>query len=394
MKKIFSAVFLGCTAMVSAFAGEQYVGISKTKYKESDQRMDIDYVSLSVLKDLGTDFTVSFNATEDAMTGATPVWDHASGASKYTAIERNGMIGPGLTRVKDYNFENHEMEDKRVAYDLSVTWRTPEARDELTVGISHSEEEDYRSKGISAQYLHYLDPSKNRSVTAGLSVLDNDVEFRRTQEWKKAKFYNAQIGLTQIFSPNMAGTFSLFTMYDSGALTNPYQTVLRAVNTGTDKRHNFRYFLSPEKRPDRRRIYGINVEGSRRLQQKISGAPVTLYAGYRLYQDDWDITGHTLKGKIHIGDIDRYGRLSFGMRYVHQSEASFYKAYNSKDNFFDLKGYASSDERLGELTTTTVELGYEIRLMEHWHFTGHVARQHQSTGLKFNWITMGVRYDF
>lgn len=384
-----------------AHASEQYVSVQQMQYQESDDRIKVDFTTASILKDFGTDFTLSANVSKDVMTGATPVWDFASGASVNlnNQDQDTGLIAfdkGGLDSMDGFTHSNHEMEDVRKAGDVSLTWRTPKSRDELTVGVSTSKEEDYKSKGISAQYLHYLDPSKNRSITTGVSILDNDAENRRTNTWDNAKYYNAQVGLTQVFSPTQVASANVFMMYESGELTNPYQTVVRAINTGTASNPNYRLFLSPEKRPDKRKVIGVNLTGNQRLTQTLMEQPITLHGAVRLYQDDWGQSAQSLKGKVYVGELDGYGRMMLGARLMHQSATSFFKAPNADDNYFNQQDYASADERLGSMTTATAEIGYEKRFAEHWHLMTHGAYQKQNSAqdLSFKWASIGLRYDY
>lgn len=389
-------MMVGAGSSINGVAGEQYVSAQKYQYKESDNRIKVDYTTLSVLKDFGVDVTLSANYSEDVITGATPVWtDEASGASPKLALSETGMISNNpKSSLDEFSYVNAQMDDKRHSGDISLTWRTPERRDEVTVGVSKSKEEDYKSKGMSINYLHHLDDSKNRSVSMGLSVLDNDAEFRRTNDWKNAKYYNAQLGFTQIVSPTAVVDVAGYVMKENGELSNPYQTVIRSINVGSQANPTHKLFLAPEKRPDQRHIVGLKVAGVKRVQQNIIEQPVTVNASYRLYQDDWGQTAHTLDGQVYVGDLDDKGRLMFGARISHQSAANFYKSHEAADKFFNLNDYASSDERLGKMTSSSLQMGYEYRYADHWHLLTQAAYQHQSTGLNATWLGAGLRYDF
>ena len=380
-----------------AQAAEQYVSAQQSRYQESDDRIKVNYDTFSVLKDFGVDFTLSANYSEDEITGATPVWsDELSGASPRLSLDTttNTINNTPHASLDDFNYVNAQMEDKRKSGDVSLTWRTPERRDELTVGVNQSKEEDYKSRGLSANYLHYLDESKNRSVSAGVSVLDNDALFRRTDEWKNAKYYNAQVGLTQVLSPTAVVDIAGYAMKEDGALSNPYQTVIRSFNTGSDTAPKHALFLAPEKRPDTRNIMGVKVGGVKRLEQTLADQPITLNGSYRLYHDDWGQTAHTLEAQAFVGDLDDKGRAMLGARVSKQSSANFYKAHDGDDKIFNATDYASADERLGEMTNVSVQAGYEYRFADHWHLMSQASYQHQSTGLNFTWVGGGLRYDF
>lgn len=389
-------VAIGVSVFTPVHASEQYVSAQQLIYQESDDRIDVDYTTYSILKDFGVDFTVQVNYSEDIITGATPVWtDEASGASPRLAVTETGMISSTpKASIDEFDYVHAEMEDKRLAGDISLTWRTPERRDELTVGLNKSKEEDYKSRGASINYLHYLDETKNRSISAGVSVLDNEVLFPRQDEWHDAKFYTAQLGLTQVLSPSAVVDVAGYVMYENGALTNPYQTVIRSINIGSESNPQHGLFLSPEKRPDTRKVAGIKIGGVKRLDRRVADQPVTINGSYRLYQDDWGQTAHTLDSQAYIGDLDDKGRLMLGARLSKQSAANFYKAHDGADKIFNETDYASSDERMGELTSISVQAGYEYRFADHWHLLSQVAYEHQSSGLSFTWAGGGLRYDW
>ena len=185
-----------------------------------------------------------------------------------------------------------------------------------------------------------------------------------------------------------------YVMYEDGALTNPYQTVIRSVNIGSPTTPKHALFLAPEKRPDSRNVAGLKVSGVKRLEQTLANQPITVNGSYRLYQDDWGQTANTLDSQVYVGDLDDKGRLMLGARVSHQSEADFYKGHDEDDKIFNVDDYATSDERMGDLTSVSVQAGYELRFADHWHLLSQIAYEHQSSGLSFAWAGGGLRYDF
>jgi hypothetical protein len=376
-----------------AQAEQDAITLQKMTYSESQERIEVEYSAATVSYSIGTDFTLRFNATEDVISGATPIWDLTSEASSNKSPDADsGYISDPQDSIKAFTYQLEEMADERSAWNTSLTWRTPVARDEISLGVSSSKEEDYTSKGVSLEYLHHLDASKNRSLSLGLSQLKNEAEFRRLGEWKDAEYTTLQIGLSQVFTPKLLAKAAFFMMREDGALTNPYQTVVRKVNLGEPGSPDFYYFLAQEQRPDSRAIEGMDVRAAWRI--KLLGEPLTLHGNWRGYRDDWGVIANTLEQKTYLGDSSGWGQVSLGLRYSNQTAAVFFKSNRAQDNYFDVAGPASADERLGDLTTRTYSAGYEKHLFKQWRLHAVAARQKQNNGLSIDWAFGGISYEF
>ncbi|PID42608.1 MAG: hypothetical protein CSA52_01535 [Gammaproteobacteria bacterium] len=369
-------------------ASTENVNLQHMKYTESDSRIDVNYTLLSISKDFGTDFSWSGSASLDAITGATPVVDAKTGASQYSGGD-GYLLNDGLATADGYKTHLVEMEDERTAFNTSLTWRT-ENRHEWTVGISHSEEEDYDSYGFSVEHLHNLHRSRNRTLSIGYSRLNNDALFYRDNSWRGASYNTLEIGLTEILSAESLVKVSVFAMYESGELSNPYKRIVRKVNAadaGVDP--VFRYYLSPDRRPDERKIVGADIKGVKRIH--ISEYPVTLHAQYRNYFDSWGTGSHTLEGKAYFGETEQgFGQFFASLRYMTQTAASFYR---DADEVFDVNGYGSSDERLGDFNDTTLSAGWERKVIQDWSVSFRASKQTQSTDLDMTWAWLGVNYE-
>lgn len=391
-KKAHIAVLASASLVqpMSAFAaGSEGVTLQHMVYEESDHRMQVDYTQLQVNKDFGTDFSLTAGASVDTMTGATPAVDAKSGPSELIQGE-NGLIGDGFATADSYTSHLIQMEDERTSFNTALTWRTPTERNEWTAGISYSSEEDYESRGFSVEHLHYLHGSRNRSLTVGYSRLNNEALFYRDRSWRDAQFNTVEVGITEILSPQMLVKASVFAMYEEGALSNPYKRIVRKVNVGDDVNPVFKFYLSPDSRPDERKVAGVDLKGVRRLS--MGGTQITWHGLYRLYRDSWGVTSHTLEGKAYIGEKQNvWGQWFAVVRYMDQSEANFYKR---PEQVFDVAGFGSVDERLSDFDDTTVGFGVERSVNKHWSFNLRHNQQHQSTGLDLQWTWLGMNYDF
>lgn len=280
------------------------------------------------------------------------------------------------------------MVDERVAVNTSLTYRTP-SRNEWNVGIAYSSEEDFSSKEVSLSYLHYLNSFKNSSISAGLSTQKNKSYFYLDDEWKDMDVLSSELSFTQIFTPKTLGQVTLFRTKHSGALTNPYQTVIRRVNEA-DIGDNpiYRFYRAREVRPDNKNISGIALNTISKVKEDL-----ILHGSYRFYKDDWDISSHTMEVKAYY-NIHKNIRLSPMLRYYTQSEASFFKDHREKDFIFAENGYASADDRLGSFHSTTYGFGIESDLNTKLNFSLDMAIQKTSYNLESKWISVGVNYVF
>ncbi len=403
-KKLPIYISAAATAIVSmGHAGSSdSVELNHEYYAESDDRIVVKYTMLDIKKDFGTDWSLSASFSIDDITGGTPIWDSISSPSPCTDEAGNyicddpekrpgNLLGSPQTDLKDFVYRNIEMVDKRKAGNLSLTYRTP-TRNEWSFGVAYSEEDDFKSKEASLGYLHYLDETKNNSLSFGISVQRNKSYFYFDEEWKDMHILSAEVSYTQIFNAKTLGQITLFRTKQSKALTNPYQTVIRRVNVVEDEvgvDPIYRYYRAREIRPDEKNISGIALTGISELQDGFK-----VHASYRLYKDDWDIMSHTLDLKAYYNITDKIV-LAPNIRYYKQSSANFFKGHADKDFIFSEKeSYATSDDRLGDFHSLTYALGIESKLTDKWDVNLHGAWQKTSYDLKSYWVSLGVKYAF
>ena len=392
-----------------AQASDEHVSLDVMRYQESDDRMGVSYGAIDLLKDFGTDYTLSLGFTYDTLSGGSPSWDSVSGASSLTTSDtssgaspcndqtgsyydtcrntRNSeLLGDGQSSTDGFVYHNVQMDDTRKAVYGSLTTRT-EARSEITTGAAFSTESDFHSMEGSLDYLFYLDELKNRAINVGASYQSNEAYFYRDDTWRGSHVLNSQIGWTEIYSPTLLSQLRLFYLKESGELSNPYSMVIRKVNVMLDSSDGayFKYYLAPDDRPDERNLGGVNLDLVKQL------APLTLHGTYRYYHDDWGIDAHTLDSALFY-DLDSGWRLTGGLRFYDQSEALFYKGYDQQDYYFDEQGYATADERLSAFSSVTYKLGAETPFYGDWKWRVNLATQHQTTGLDMSWLTLGVTY--
>lgn len=410
-KKSLSVLILGasaCTPTLHAAGGDE-VKFKQMKYSESDDRMEIDFSVVDIKKDFGTDHTLSASFAYDSMSGGTPVWDTTSGASGATTTNsadprctdagsgdyicqdtssNKELLSNGQTSKDAFAYKKTQVDDTRKSISLSLLSRT-KSRNEISTGFAYSTEEDFKSMEGSLSYLFYTDKSKNASFTVGASYQQNSSYHFRDKEWKDFDMVNAQIGFTKTVNKRLVAQINYFGFKQDGVLTNPYQTVIRYFNISNSSFDPvYNYFLAREKRPSERIAQGISTDMAYKVH------PTTaLHTTYRLYNDDWGITSHTLSLTSYIETFPKITLVPM-LRYYKQSAASFFKEHKSSDNTFDKTSYATNDERLGDYDGLTYSFGIKTRFKDSVNYNLHFAKQKQSFGLSMTWFSAGLSYKF
>ncbi len=358
---------------------EDYVSVQYLNYSESDDRTTVSAPSIEINKDFGTDYTLNVQATSDSVSGASPTYyDASSGPSAYS---RGQDIDPD-----DIEFGNIDYKEERMAGSALLTTRF-DNRDELKTGVALSYEHDFRSIEGSADYMHWLDSSKNQSISLGFAYQSNQslVECDYSDACDGTSGASAaldsdvittQASFMQVIDQDSYIKASLFYIAEDGYLGSPYHNVVRENTDNTlDVLH--------EVRPDTRTAYGASAKYARALSDAVA-----LHVGYRYYSDDWEIDSHTIDTEIYyeFGDF----MINAGLRYYMQSEASFY----SPDYFSADKQYATSDERLSDLDAIDYKLHAYYDVTEDVTVNLGGSFYDQSTGLSAVSIVAGVRYSF
>lgn len=362
---------------------QDYVSVQYLQYDENENRTSVSAPSIMINKDLGTDYTLNVSLVADSVSGASQTYyDSSSGASAYSR-------GTGVN-ASDVKYGNIDYEETRLAGTVSLTTRL-DNRDEFTFGLARSNEEDFYSTEASAEYMHWLDDSKNKSVTFALSYQANEILDRCPEgsastcdagsgasQAQDASAINAQVSYFQNIDAQSYAKATLFVSNDDGFLTNPYLNVVRNYNGVTAD-------VVQEKRPDKRTGYGAAFKYANALNDSLS-----LHLGYRFYQDDWDINSHTIDSDIYIQASSKW-LFKLGLRAYTQSKADF---YGEGKDFFTNETYASSDERLSDFTALTYKSSVNYKVSDDLTFNLGANFYDQSTGLSATYFVTGITYNF
>ena len=411
---------LSLPAMVLILAAnaqaEDYVTFQYLQYNESDDRVSVSAPSIMINKDFGTDYTLNVSFVADAVSGASPTYYAADTRSSTRTVaadttssasaplrtknspDRSASVdstsgASAYSRGKDIaadrvQYGNVSFSEQRAAGGATLTSRFAN-RDELIVGGNFSSEHDFESISGSAEYMHWLTPAKNQSLSLGISYQSNQIIARcvdlvncdassGASEQKHSSAINMQMTFLQNLNATSYIKAALFYIMDDGYLTDPYLNVVRNNDGVTAD-------VVGESRPEKRRAFGAALHYAKAFNDAL-----TLQLDYRYYQDDWDITSHTLDSDLYY-DLTAQWRFKLGLRGYTQSAANF---YNATANYFTDERYASSDYRLSDFHAITYKT--DLRYAFTPAFSANIGLNYydQSTSLKATYLMTGFRYNF
>ena len=363
---------------------QDYISIQYMHYDKESGETKIDTPTIEFNKDFGADYTLNISYTHDSLTGASPTfYDASSGAS--------AKIPDSFTYQSDVEYGLIDYKDKRDAFGINFTTRF-KSRDELNIGYNYSKESDYKSNEVSLNYLHYLDSTKNRSISIGISYQKNKISipcYLGNSECdgisgasskvvkKDLNVVNVEVGYTQILDKTSQIKGSIFYIYEDGYLSNPYMRVVKDYKTYPK--------ITQESKPSLRKSYGATIEYAKAFNKRVS-----TILSYRYFHDNWGITSHTLKSKIYY-DISDSLTINGAIRVYHQSKANF---YSSKKDYFTNQKYASSDRRVSNFTSYDISMGATYKLNDSISINSAIGYYKQIKYFDSKYINFGIRYNF
>ncbi|MDH5184745.1 MAG: DUF3570 domain-containing protein [Gammaproteobacteria bacterium] len=308
----------------------------------------------------------------DSITGATPngggafanTFTSASGGSYYS----DGS-GDALALIQD----------ERIA--VSAEWVEQTSRlEKRNYSLSYSNELDYDSVGAS---LTYDSESKDRmrSYNWGGSInydvvraqggiptgLAASTDMTRTAQ-ENSVVVDLIAGMTQVLNRKTLLQFNYTLGLSNGYLTDPYKYI--SVIGGTVP-------LQYERRPSSRLGHSFYTRAIYNHKKNVAKA------SYRLYVDDWGVFSHTIDMRYRYKLKGRW-HWQPHVRYYSQSAADFYSyAFyrEGSDAGFPVSSDASSDYRLGNLTTLTAGVQFGRKVSRNSEFAMRIEHINQSDRL-------------
>lgn len=389
MKKSTSATLLAAAASALVQA-EDKVSVQHLNYQENQQRMSVSDWVISTEQNPNVDHQIKLNIGIDSLSGASPAWqpDVVAEAAPEEVQQAASSSVYGFDSA-GYSIQKVTIADEQ-RKSIGGTWLSRDKkRHELTFGADYSEEPDYISRSVSANYMWFADRYKNRSYSVGASLQRNHslaFDSQYNTYWEGLTASNFQIGLSQVMSQRSLVDANIFLIYDTGYLTNHYQTILRRYDGDGDGILDT--YLSAEQRPDLRQGFGTAGKWLMQWTDEVS-----THVGLRLYSDDWGITSQTLNLKSYFTPVQEWTFHVLG-RFYNQSAADFYKDPDGTNPEFAITGFGSSDHRLGSFTATTFEAGVAWTWENSVTLNIQAGTYDHSEGFGATWISSGfiVKY--
>ncbi len=299
--------------------------------------------------------SLSGQLTVDVITGASPSGALPSGTVQTTTTPSGNVKTVAAGEIPLTSFT-----DRRVG--LDGEWKMPFGKlVTSTFGLHASREKDYESLGATGKLSLDL-MQRLFTVTVGGGVNDDSVfpiggtpaglsDGTVTFAGKNSKRSTSLLlGVSRVLTRRWVMALDGTRTDESGYLTEPYK-----VLSLMDPESGIPLGQLTDKRPSTRSRSSLLASSVYHLSQDI------FYTSYRYYWDSWKIRSNTLdlKYRHDLGD-DWY--LEPHLRFYQQTAASFFTA--GLVDGAPLPAFATSDYRLGDLTTLTLGTTFAFRVAD------------------------------
>jgi hypothetical protein len=334
---------------------------SALAYYHEDGRIQAIEPVVAVAKVFANGQALNFNATFDALSGASPngaLTSHTAQtfASPSGKPKHEYTTAPGQLPV-DPNYH-----DERIA--LGGNWTTPLTRvDQMTVGGKLSAEDDFYSATVNASIAHDFN-EKNTTLSFGIydefdsihpiggaPVAGSDYALAEKQTAGKTKNgVGVLLGVTQVMTRNWLSEFNISIDRFRGYLNDPYKITSIIDSAGGTTGYEY------ESRPDQRTRKSVYWENRVAWSSQVSTA-----LSLRYMSDDWGVRSDTAQLHLRwtLSNRDRY--IEPTIRWYRQTAADFYMPF-ILDTEKPTTGYQSSDSRLGAFRALTYGVKYAQKL--------------------------------
>jgi len=339
---------LFAAAMALPFSNAAYAeaapekGVVAFKYinyvdsQPSAERMDINAYTVSAMAPIAGKWSISTSYTYDSVTGASPEYH------SHMKPEVSGEDAVSGASIKE----------QRYSGDLSLTRYL--SRGSVTFGGSYSEENDYISRGYSAQGSISTE-DKNTTFTLGGSYTTDSIDpsngkdpviFALTGYDKRT--VAGLVGVTQVLTKRDIVQLNLGYSKSRGYLDDPYKLY--------------------EQRPDRRESKTVMT----RWNHHFDGIDGTSHLSYRYYTDSFGIKAHTF-GLEYLQSLPNDWTVTPSLRFYSQTAADFYVPTDPADPFLLVPGALQSagsavslDQRLSSYGALTLGIKVSKRIAKEW----------------------------
>ena len=273
---------------------ETTVAYKYQDYRETGGRVGVQVNSALIETSLGPAARLRLTGVVDTIAGATPTGQEPATPGGAVPLA--------------------QMDDERKAWTADYTHQFP--RIAVTFGAAGSRESDYVSDGLSLNTVtDFLD--KNVELLAGVGVTDDSLRVFHQADWAGKRGTEALVGLTRLFGPRTKAGLNLSWGRSTGYLNDPYKIITKRTQLlpGIFLPLTFR-----ENRPAEREKRVLFAS----LNHAVPSARGALESSYRLYDDTFGLTSHTLA----VAWFQRLGAdfiLVPSVRLYRQTAADFYR---------------------------------------------------------------------
>jgi hypothetical protein len=305
--------------------------------------------------------SLNFNATFDALSGASPNGALPSRTAQ-TFASPSGKAGHQYTVGPGQLPADPNYHDTRVA--VGGDWTVPFTRvDQVTVGGKVSAEEDFFSATVNASIAHDFN-DKNTTVSFGIDnefdsihpiggapLPGSDYALAEKQTGSKTKDgVGLLLGVTQVMTRNWLTEFNISVDRFKGYLNDPYKFTSIIDSAGGTT--GYEYEIRPDQRTRKSAYWENRVAWSSRISTALS---------LRYMTDDWSVKSDT--AQLHLrwsfSNRDRY--LEPTVRWYRQTAADFFTPF-VLNTAKPTTGYESSDARLAAFHAVTYGVKYAQKL--------------------------------
>ncbi len=310
---------------------EDALSASKTGGADG-RRYEIDTQQFRLTAPAGENLELALDFTYESMTGASP-W----------------FITPDTNNKPVQVMSGASIEEKRTDVLLGVT--SGSAATNVTVSAGYTNEGDYRAVNAGLRGEHELADTIT-TLSGGVGYSDDDVEptegastnFPKRIARAQRDALTGFAGAARVLSADTVVQTSVSFTEQGGFLSDPYKEAWIVSISDT----------VPDSRPNGRRQFAWLT----RLRSFFPSVKAALHLDYRLYDDDWDITAHTVDLAWHQNYP--YGiRITPAVRMYSQSQAYFYQPFYNQprnDNFYSSDYRLSPYGALGLSITANVDI--------------------------------------
>jgi hypothetical protein len=304
---------------------------------------------------------LNFNATFDALSGASPNGALTSRTAQ-TFASPSGKLKHQYTTAPGQLPVDPHYKDDRIA--VGGNWTVPFTRvDQVSVGAKLSAEDDFFSATVNASIAHDFN-EKNTTLSFGIyneydsihpiggaPLPGSDYALFEKQTGSKTKDgVGVLLGVTQVMTRVWLSEFNISIDRFQGYLNDPYKITSIISSSGGAVGYEF------EDRPDQRTRKSAYWENRVGWNSQLSTA-----LSLRHMSDDWGVRSDTAQVHMRwsLSDRDRY--IEPTLRWYRQTAASFYTPF-ILDPAKPTTGYESSDSRLGAFHALTYGVKYAQKL--------------------------------